>query len=260
MLRIDPVRAPLDHFDLLDDGAQCDCDVCSAWKLGRSMADSAAGTRPLHHPTCHCQACRPAHQANYVLQALNSRRDLWIEGSFHASLHRYGPTYMEWLAEEMADKDRTMGWWANEATRHPMSFWFERFEQAVRTGVVALTGVASGAFNFIANYLDIEEEGGGLASASWLLVDDIQYDSGPPEPLANPRRYDPEMRSILMSVREFDARLSSFDVAQIRRMRREGFQIQEIAAFYRVGRLTISHIIHDTSRKGGERARDRSSV
>jgi hypothetical protein len=173
MLRIDPVRDPLNHFDVLDDGQQCGCVICLAWQVGRVHADSVAATRPPHSPTCHCTECRPAHKANYRLQALNSRRDLWIEASFHASLHRYGPTYMEWLADEMSDKQRTMGWWANEASRHPMSFWFDRFEQAVRTGVVAITGAVSGMFSFVANYIDIEEEGGGFASTSFLFVDDI---------------------------------------------------------------------------------------
>lgn len=96
--------------------------------------------------------------------------------SYHASLHTYGPTYMDWLAAELKDQTKTTGWWANAASRHPLSYWFDRFEAAVQTGAVAITGAVTGAFNFVAYYLDVEPEGGGLASLSSLHTDDVAFE------------------------------------------------------------------------------------
>jgi hypothetical protein len=164
-------RGPLDHFDVRDD-EPCACSVCTAWFAAKREADAASAARPPHPPTCNCRECVPARRARYRLQALNARRDLWIEMSYHASMHKVGEPYMAWLAAEMADDRKTLGWWANEASRFPLAYWFKRFEQAVRSGVVSLSGAVSGVFNFAACYLDVDPEGGGEASMSSLFIDD----------------------------------------------------------------------------------------
>lgn len=165
-------RDPLDHFDVLDNDP-CSCSICLGWRRAKQVADKAAVKRPPHLPTCNCAACAPTRRARYHLQAMNVRRDLWIEASYHASMHRYGRSYMEWLALDVAAIRDRYAFWANEASRLPLSYWFERFEHAIKTGVVTVTGAVSGVFSFEVYYLDIEQEGGGFASMSSLDVDGI---------------------------------------------------------------------------------------
>lgn len=165
-------RDPLEHYAVLDDDA-CSCSICVAWRKARVVADAAAKK----------ESVEAARRVRYHLQALNARRDLWIESSYHASMHKFGKPYMAWLANETADVRRYYGWWANEASRLPMTFWFERFERAVMAGVTAITGAVSGAFRFTSHYIEIEEEGGGYASLSTLFIDDVDYaDDEPDDP------------------------------------------------------------------------------
>lgn len=169
-------RDPLHHYDVLDTDP-CGCSICRAWRSARAIAAGVARGRPDHPLTCNCPECVPTRRARYQLQALNTRRDLWIEASYHASLNRYGPHFMEWLGTDTVDVRRRYGWWANEASRFPIAWWFERFEKAVRSGVTTVTGAVSGAFDFTAHYLDEEPEGGGLASMSSLFADEIAYEA-----------------------------------------------------------------------------------
>ena len=158
---------PLEHFDVLDDSS-CVCRVCVTWRSSREQFIQISKERPVHRQTCDCKACAPWRKVRIGFRGVNAWRDLWIESSYHAARHKYGPTFMEWIAGEMDDPKRSKGWWAIEAPRMPMGYWFDQFESAVRTGVVVVTGAVSGLFSFTCNYLDEEIVGGGLASRSSL--------------------------------------------------------------------------------------------
>jgi hypothetical protein len=166
------IRDPLDHYDVLETDP-CGCAVCSSWRRAKQDYTAAAKNRPDHLPTCGCDTCTPIRRMHFQYQAFNVRRDLWIESSYHASIHKYGPTYMSWLAVRTVDAKRRSNWWAIEASRFSVDYWFAEFDSAIRSGVVSVTGANPKTFEFMSYYLDVEPEGGGMGSLSSLFVDDV---------------------------------------------------------------------------------------
>jgi hypothetical protein len=119
-------RPPEVHYDAYERSG-CDCRLCQEWLL-RSNTYVMAVRKTVGHPrSCMCEACDDVRTASIALLVVENIRDLWSELSWAAAQERWGPEWMIWAYEELADPSRSPGWWASQLTHLPMSFWYLRW-------------------------------------------------------------------------------------------------------------------------------------
>ena len=137
---------PLNHFDYEKLDKECACSVCIPWRESHRSYAAVLVRTESHRRDCMCEDCRAGYRARSEYLAHLNRRDLYCESSFHAAVEpTLGPAYMEWLRQQMDDKDvRPNGWWETQAPALPMQAWFRRFHHHATTAMAAVSGIASG--------------------------------------------------------------------------------------------------------------------
>lgn len=82
-----------------------------------------------HDRKCGCEACYEARTAEIAKLAAENIRDIWSELSWAAGQEGWALEWMDWFYEELADPERSVGWWSSQATHKMMGFWYMRFEK-----------------------------------------------------------------------------------------------------------------------------------
>lgn len=123
---LDNGKPPHPHGDKYGVGA-CDCALCSEWY--RRLLVHAETTRiAKEHGGCGCVTCSSTRLTLMDLMVVENIRDIWSELSWAASTEGWNPLWQDWIMEEFADPERSVGWWASQAAHHPMKYWYVRWD------------------------------------------------------------------------------------------------------------------------------------
>lgn len=132
---------PLQHFEYVELDKHCHCPICESWRTAFARYNELLAkvwdhAKPLGK--CKCEDCKVAMKARTPYLAALNRRDLYSEGSWHASTNMLkGERFMDWLHTEITGEKHGDGWWAAYAPEMRLGRWMQLYEQAaVASGVV----------------------------------------------------------------------------------------------------------------------------
>jgi hypothetical protein len=80
-----------------------------------------------HPRSCMCGLCKEKRASLIQLLVAENIRDLWSELSWIAQMDGWNRDWGEWLMEELAKKDRSVGWFASQLSHLSMSSWCNRY-------------------------------------------------------------------------------------------------------------------------------------
>ena len=82
-----------------------------------------------HTRSCMCGLCKDKRATLIQLQVAENIRDLWSEISWVAGMDGWSPGWPVWLMEELAKKDRSVGWFASQLAHLSMASWCNKYHK-----------------------------------------------------------------------------------------------------------------------------------
>jgi hypothetical protein len=135
--------SPTNHHNYIRIDVECDCPICMAWRQKRVAYEASRQTVQQHNRSCYCWKCRRCRELQMEYIAIQNKRDIYCELSWHASMTKGGGSLMRWLEQELLTSTETVGWWAKSSPCFSLGHWVWMFQKHV-TGLTASLG-ASGS-------------------------------------------------------------------------------------------------------------------
>jgi len=107
----------------------CGCGLCATWKNRMDIHGEAASKCEGHTRSCMCGLCKDKRATLIQLQIAENIRDLWSEISWVAQMDGWSPDWVLWLMHELADKNRSPGWYASQLAHMSMSSWCNKYHK-----------------------------------------------------------------------------------------------------------------------------------
>lgn len=137
------IYQPLEHFvyPVLD--IECCCFLCTNWREQRGRFDFYKMLTLDHNRSCMCWRCQHRRILQQGFFAAASKRELYCEMSYHASLkaHSYGMQLMSWTTSVIEQSREPNGWWSTISQALTLTYWLARFQSETRiSGVEGANG------------------------------------------------------------------------------------------------------------------------
>lgn len=124
-------HSTLEHFDYVRIDVECTCSICTEWRQTRIEFESMKRLIKNHDRSCFCWKCCRVRELQIHYLAIQSKRDIYCEMSWHASkAPKTGGKLMEWLEKELLTSDETPGWWAKISPCFSLGHWLWKFQVA----------------------------------------------------------------------------------------------------------------------------------
>lgn len=131
--------SPLNHFEyaLLD--IECTCNICTNWRDKRMAYEQMKRLVKTHSMSCFCWRCCKARELHTQCSAMQNKRDIYCEVSWHLSLSKVpnGKNFMKNLEQELIKSEESVGWWAKIAPCMSIDHWLWVFS----TGTPQVSGI-----------------------------------------------------------------------------------------------------------------------
>jgi len=130
----------LEHHDYPRLDVECCCRICKEWRERRVEYESLRRFVNHHSRSCFCWKCCRTRELQIEYLAVQNKRDVYCELSWHASKHNNGSVMMKWLEKELMESDLSDGWWAKTSPVFSLGHWVWLFKEHVRTSGIVVTG------------------------------------------------------------------------------------------------------------------------
>ena len=107
----------------------CGCELCATWKARLDVHTEASDRSSGHTRSCMCGLCKDKRASLIQSLVAENIRDLWSELSWIAQMDGWNKDWTEWLMEELAKRDRSVGWWASQCSHLSMSSWCGKYHK-----------------------------------------------------------------------------------------------------------------------------------
>lgn len=132
---------PLMHYDYTRLDIECCCPICVEWRQKRTEYESIRKFVHHHSRSCFCWKCCRFRELQIEYLAIQNKRDVYCEISWHSARWPYGARLMGWLKNRLLESEETDGWWAKTSPVFSLGHWVWMFKE----DITARAALASGA-------------------------------------------------------------------------------------------------------------------
>lgn len=133
----------LNHHDYPRLDVECCCSICTQWRSKRVEYEKLRRLVRPHSRSCFCWKCCRLRELQIEYLAIQNKRDIYCELSWHASHVSGGLHFMNWLQTELLTSRETPGWWAKSSPCFSLGHWVYLYKQAVTALCSGVSGMAA---------------------------------------------------------------------------------------------------------------------